>query len=488
MEKGLKMKGRLKLFSIVSLIGLFLVFPLSSFGATDGGYDLTSSLWAKAVLQIPGFPVTLKWKVVGTDITPSGDQVISGYFYADPNDFAYGSQYNPEIFVKIYIATSGWCNIAFNHVTVDDVTVYSAHQYAGEAQQTEIATLTSRLVEHQYSGVAIQNTPQTNGTLAPSTTGSGYIMTSGLWAKAILQPPNGQVTLIWKEVGSDMTPSGDHVVSGYFYADPGDFVYGSEFNPEVFVKIYIAKSGWCNIAFNHVTVDNVAIFSAHNYSGTVNQTGTASLATRLIEDQYDGVRIDSENTAAYYLYDEGVFDPGYQISFSMAGSSNFGDIFTGTVIMATRSQIILGAQAVIPQEALVSITNTKTGASVSTIATSYFNMASLNPVQMEIDGIIFSPTTISNLPYTAEVGDFGKLTSYVGNNGDTIAGTWFLEDAGENQSNLVQQQTYKYNNGNVFYTAKAIITIDKNGAPKKYAVEYYYPSNGLRMNLSGNRT
>jgi hypothetical protein len=286
------MKGSLKLFSLVAMIGLFLVCPHASLAVGDGGYDITSSLWAKAILQVSGAPVTLVWQVVGTDITPSGDQVISGYFYADPNDFAFGSQYNPELFVKIYIAKSGWCNIAFNHVTVDNVTIYSAHKYAGAAQQTGTAMLSKRLVEHQYNGVAIQNTPQANGVLAPHSTDSGYIMTSGLWAKAILQPGIGPVTLIWKEVGSDTTPSGDKVVSGYFYADPGDFAYGSEFNPEVFVKIYIAKSGWCNIAFNHVTVDNVGISSAHNYAGFANQSGTASLAGRLVEDQYDGVETD----------------------------------------------------------------------------------------------------------------------------------------------------------------------------------------------------
>ena len=47
--------------------------------------------------------------------------MVSGYFYADPADFAYGSVYNPEVFVKIYIDPNGWANIAFNHVTVDDV-------------------------------------------------------------------------------------------------------------------------------------------------------------------------------------------------------------------------------------------------------------------------------------------------------------------------------------------------------------------------------
>jgi len=257
----------------------------------DGGYHVTSEIWTKAVLQVSGNPVTLVWKEVGAEITPSGDQVISGYFYADPKDFVHGSQYNPDVFVKIYIAKNGWCNIAFNHVTVDNVTVYSAHTYAGAAQQTGTATLGKRLVEHQYNRVAIQNTPQANGTLAPASINSGYTLTSGLWAKAILQPSIGPVTLIWKEIGSDITPSGDKVVSGYFYAAPGDFAYGSEFNPEVFVKVYIAKSGWCNIAFNHVTVDNVSLYSAHNYAGTANQSGTASLANRLVEATYEGVGV-----------------------------------------------------------------------------------------------------------------------------------------------------------------------------------------------------
>ena len=274
---------------VLTMVSLLSLCSAAGLAAQDGGYAVTSDLWAKAVLQTPGGPVTLIWQAVGTETTPSGDQVISGYFYADPNDFAYGSMYNPEVFVKIYIATNGWANIAFNHVTVDNVDVYSSHQYNGTPDQTGIATLTNRLVEHQYVGVAIQTTSQPGGGIAPNSTDSGYTVTSGLWAKAILQPPIGPVTLIWKEVGSDTTPSGDRVISGYFYADPNDFAYGSEYNPEVFVKIYIAANGWCNIAVNHVTVDDVDVYSSHQYNGTSDQTGIATLDTRLVEHQYTGV-------------------------------------------------------------------------------------------------------------------------------------------------------------------------------------------------------
>ena len=57
----------------------------------DGGYEISPGLWTKAVLNTPDKPVTLVWKSVGSDTIPSRDKVISGFFYADPDDFAYGS-------------------------------------------------------------------------------------------------------------------------------------------------------------------------------------------------------------------------------------------------------------------------------------------------------------------------------------------------------------------------------------------------------------
>ena len=125
-------------------------------GDTAGVYTLSTGLSAKAVLQVSGAPVTLIWKEVGADTTPSGARVVSGYFYADPNDFAYGSPYNPEVFVKVYIDPGGWANIAFNHVTVDDVSIYSAHSYDGTWDQSGSLTMTGRLAEHQYTGVSVQ--------------------------------------------------------------------------------------------------------------------------------------------------------------------------------------------------------------------------------------------------------------------------------------------------------------------------------------------
>ena len=271
---------------------LLAVLSQGAGGDPAAGYQVTSDLWTKAVLEVPNDPLSLVWKEVGADLTPSGDQVISGYFHADPSDFAYGSQYNPELFVKIYIsAANGWCNIAFNHVTVDPVSVYSAHRYAGTADQSGSASVQGRLVQHEYTGVAIDTTKQSSGATSAAASASGYTLGSNLWSKAVLQVTNNPVTLIWKEVGTDTTPAGAKVISGYFYADPADFAYGSQFNPEVFVKVYIDPTGWTNMAFNHVTVDPVSIDSAHQYGGASQQSGSATLNSRLLQHEYTGVSL-----------------------------------------------------------------------------------------------------------------------------------------------------------------------------------------------------
>ena len=100
-------RGKRVLMTAGLSLVLLAVSITDGYSARDGGYDVTADLWAKAMLKPVSGDVTLVWQMVGAAITPSGDQVISGYFYADPANFAYGSQYNPEVFVKIYIAAGG---------------------------------------------------------------------------------------------------------------------------------------------------------------------------------------------------------------------------------------------------------------------------------------------------------------------------------------------------------------------------------------------
>ena len=109
---------------------------------------------------------------MGTDTTPNGDRVVSGYFYADPAVFSYGSPFNPEVFVKLYIAASGWTNMAFNHVTVDDISICSAYQYSGSANKSDSISINGRLKEHQYDlpSLTFTNTLRMTFNLIPSGT------------------------------------------------------------------------------------------------------------------------------------------------------------------------------------------------------------------------------------------------------------------------------------------------------------------------------
>ena len=62
--------------------------------------------------------------------------------------------------------------------------------------------------------------------------------------------------------------------------------------PASSVRLYQDSSGgayWS--AFNHVTVDPVAISSAHGYTGTADQTGSITLESRRTEHQYNGVSL-----------------------------------------------------------------------------------------------------------------------------------------------------------------------------------------------------
>lgn len=316
----------------------------------------------------------------------------------------------------------------------------------------------------------------------------GYDLTSELWAKAVLKTSAKDVTLVWEEVGTDITSSGATVVSGYFYADPVDFAYGSQFNPELFVKVFIDPSGWCNMAFNHVTVDNVAIYSAHNYNGSAHQTGTATLNNRLVEHTYTGV-YNSNGKDTFRFYDANELQPDFNAAFDLTGSSNRGDRFNGKISISTSSLVYDSGKTVLPQDMLIQFQNIDTGAFVSEIGTTFIDYNSQEPIYMQMNpsGLVWTPTFIPHLPETIDIGDFGYLPSYSCSDGHTMSGTWQLEDAGNNLAYLVQIYTTKIAQFEES-TSKITRTIDKSGAVLAISIEYYYPNSGVLIKLSGSRS
>jgi hypothetical protein len=95
-------------------------------------------------------PIEGKWHLGGQDTTGRGDQVLWGYFYADPALESWGSPNNPDLFVKVWFDVSGAVYVDFFHVSVPDIEVYSDLPSSGGYDHSGTTTLSNRFVEHRY--------------------------------------------------------------------------------------------------------------------------------------------------------------------------------------------------------------------------------------------------------------------------------------------------------------------------------------------------
>jgi len=115
----------------------------------------------------------------------------------------------------------------------------------------------------------------------------GYMTTSDMWIRGVIQTEEkGAVDAIWKQGGMDTTESGDTVVWGHFYANPGDVTWGSQQNPDVFVKIWLDHTGRIDVNFFHVSVPQVEVYSDYPYDGTCDKKDTVSMENRHILHEY----------------------------------------------------------------------------------------------------------------------------------------------------------------------------------------------------------
>ncbi len=132
----------------------FSVTATSNFecdGDGDGGDMVTSDLWIRAVINtVERGPIEAVWQKGGEDNTSRGDRVIWGHFYASPNDVTWGSQNNPDLFVKIWFDVSGRIDVNYFHVSVPDIEVYSDYPYDGTQDQHGTTTMADRYIRHEY--------------------------------------------------------------------------------------------------------------------------------------------------------------------------------------------------------------------------------------------------------------------------------------------------------------------------------------------------
>jgi hypothetical protein len=262
-------------------------------GQPETGSMVSEDLWIRAVINTEEKgPIEAVWQMGGEDTTTAGDRVIWGHFYASPNDVTWGSQNNPDLFVKIWFDHGGRLDVNFFHVSVPDIEVYSDYPYDSAPDQQGTTTMETRYIRQYYEGGQNFSSEQNeNGNppqgFSPSGNPSGYSTINDLKIGALINTEEkGPIEAVWRLGGQDTTERGDQVVWGHFYASPNDVTWGSQNNPDLFMKIWFDASGRVDVNFFHVSVPDIEAYSDLPSVGGYDQMGTTTMANRYIRQEY----------------------------------------------------------------------------------------------------------------------------------------------------------------------------------------------------------
>jgi lysophospholipase L1-like esterase len=213
--------------------------------SSSSGYMVTSDLWIRAVINtVEKGPVDAVWKKGGEATTSRGDRVIWGHFYASPSDVTWGSQNNPDLFVKIWFDVSGRIDVNYFHVSVPDIEVYSDYPFNGTYNEHGTTTMSRRYIRQYYEGG--QSHSEENfedglpvGGYSQVNNPSGYTTINNLRIGSMINTvEKGSIEAVWRLGGQDTTARGDQVVWGHYYASPSDVSWGSQDNPDLYVKSF----------------------------------------------------------------------------------------------------------------------------------------------------------------------------------------------------------------------------------------------------------
>lgn len=130
-----------------------------------------------------------------------------------------------------------------------DIEVCSGYSYDGTPDEHGIATMNFRYIRQYYeNGQSSSSENYENGRpparYAPNGNPTGHSLINNLRIGAIIRTvEKGPINAVWQQGGQDSTSRGDQVVWGHFYASPTDVAWGSQNNPDLFVKIWFDVSG-----------------------------------------------------------------------------------------------------------------------------------------------------------------------------------------------------------------------------------------------------
>ena len=175
-----------------------------------------------------------------------------------------------------------------------DILVYSEYPYDGTPDEQGTTTTSRRYIRQYYEdgqNYSDENYEDGNPPCGylPAGNPAGYSTINDLRIGAIINTvEKGAIDAVWRLGGQDTTARGDQVVWGHFYAGPNDVTWGSENNPDLFVKIWFDVSGRVDVNFFHVSVPDIETYSNFPDDGTYDQKGTTIMDNRYIRHEVSG--------------------------------------------------------------------------------------------------------------------------------------------------------------------------------------------------------
>ncbi len=153
---GVGERGHLVLTVIDAVTGEFLGNGIPPPGGEStvmpgDGRMISDDLRIAAQIRTDHGIIDAPFRKGGEETTARGDRVVWGHFHADPAHVSWGSGGNPEVYVKVWHDITGRLDVNFFHVSVPEITVFSACPWDGATyHHITPLTTTDRHVRHEY--------------------------------------------------------------------------------------------------------------------------------------------------------------------------------------------------------------------------------------------------------------------------------------------------------------------------------------------------
>ena len=198
----------------------------------------------------------------------------------------------------------------------------------------------------------------------------------------------------------------------------------------------------------------------------------------------------TDTSLVFKLFPASYFEEGYSASYALTGSFSTGDGIVATLGVISEGATTFNSQTVAIITEMVSVTNTATGAAASTVTETYFTSApAVLGSYRTIDGVIAMADSMTVIPSSGTIGDFGVVGNYTLSDGTRSSVIWALEDGSNGNAKLTITTTTRDSFNRLDATSRVSWLIAQDGTRKAVAITItYHALDNMTVTMSGNKT